>query len=169
MVAAVALVGPRLPAARRLRTELVSALDVLPLDVAKRYLNIPLDRVADDAELEEDFIPPAVQRVSEHVGRDLVDAALCTPLERLAVKVVLAAYWRTQRVSMGRGASYGGGGASGAALEADSDPAGVAPLRRRLTDLLGEPAVVGAGPRGSFPPPLPWPDEAGRRWPVAWW
>lgn len=141
----------------------MAALDVLPLDVAKRYLNIPLDRTTDDVELSEDFIPPAVERVERHLGRPLVDVASTTATERLAVKVVLGAYWRTQRVGMGRSGSYGGGGASGAALEADSDPAGAAPLRARLTDLLGESAedeALTPAPIGCFPPAAAWPDPA---------
>jgi hypothetical protein len=142
----------------------VGALDVLPLAKAKRYLNIPAERTTDDEELAE-FIGPAVQRVGEHVGRELVDEQSCTPLELLAVKVVLGAYWRTQRVNMGRGGSYGGG-VSGSALEADSDPAGAAPIRRRLIDLLGEPADDGkaphTAPQGNFPSPEPWPDPAQR-------
>lgn len=139
----------------------MAALDVLPLDKAKRFLNIPLNRTEDDEELVEDFIPPAVQRVGDHVGRTLVDAASCTPSERLALGMVLTAYWRTQRANRGGR----GGGASAAALEADSDPAGPAPLRRRLTDLLGEPASASGSesgaPRGSFPPAQPWPDPIG--------
>lgn len=137
---------------------------MLPLEKAKWYLNIPAERTTDDDELTE-FIAPAVQRVGQHVGRELVDEQSCTPLELLAVKVVLGAYWRTQRVNMGRGGSYGGG-VSGSALEADSDPAGVAPIRRRLIDLLGDPADDGTGqaaaPQGCFPPAESWPDPAYR-------
>lgn len=146
-------------------------LEVLPLEKAKLHLNIPSTSTQNDDELRDDFIPPAVERVERHLGRELVPAEM-TGSERLAVRVVLAEYWRTQRVSTGRG-GYGGGGASGAALEADSDPAGAAPLRRRLIDLLGPAAddATGAGgglaPRGSFPLPQPWPDPAARVLP--WW
>jgi hypothetical protein len=145
-------------------------LAVLPLDKAKLHLNIPPTSTTNDVELEEDFIPPAAERVERHLGRELVPDAM-SGSERLAVKVVLAEYWRTQRVSTGRG-GFGGGGASGAALEADSDPAGAAPLRRRLVDLLGPGADdvgsgSGAGPVGSFPPAESWPDPAVVR--RGWW
>lgn len=139
----------------------MGALDVLPLAKAKRFLNIPLAKTEDDVELAEDFIPPAVERVERHLGRALVPAEMSSS-EQLAVKVVLHAYWKTQRAARAGGR---GGGASGAALEADSDPTGAAPLRRRLVDLLGEPATAegsGSGaPRGSFPEALPWPDPIG--------
>lgn len=137
----------------------MGALDVLPLVDAKRYLNIPAAVTTDDAELVQDFIPPAVQRVAEHVGRELVNALSCSPMERLAVRVALGTYWRTQRPARSGGR---GGAASGAAMDADSDPAGLASLRRRLTELLGEPATsgaaAGAAPRGVFPPATAWPD-----------
>ncbi|HEY9354604.1 MAG TPA: head-tail connector protein [Nocardioides sp.] len=134
----------------------MGALDILPLDVAKTYLNFRGEQ--NDAELAT-FIPPAVERVERHLGRTL-DPATVTAIEVLAVKVVLAEYWRTQRANYGR-SSYGGG-ASGAAIEADSGPAGEAPLRVRLTELLGDPATgTGAAapePLGSFPSAQAWPD-----------
>jgi len=66
-------------------------------------------------------------------GRTSVTAA-----EKLAVKVVLAEYWRTQRVEVAANAARGY--ASGVALEADAGPAGTAPLKVRLAELLGPPA-----------------------------
>lgn len=138
----------------------MSALDVLPLEKAKRYLNIPLAQTQHDDELEQDFIPPAVERVQRHLGRTLVDETSTSGSERLALKMVLGEYWRTQRVAAGRG-RISGGGASGTAIEADSGPAGEAPLRVRLTDLLGEEAPdQHTSPRGTFPPACGWPDPA---------
>jgi hypothetical protein len=63
-------------------------------------------------------------------GRTSVTAA-----EKLAVKMVLAEYWRTQRVEVA--ANSARGYASGVALEADAGPAGTAPLKIRLQELLG--------------------------------
>lgn len=139
----------------------MGALDVLPLALAKRYLNIPAADHQHDDELTEDFVPPAVQRVAEHVGRELVDSASCTPLERLALKMVVEEYWKTQR-AQGAGGRGSYGGASRTAIDADSGPAGTAPLRVRLEELLGPAAVAtGPAPRGSFPPPSTWPDPTG--------
>lgn len=143
----------------------MAPLDVLPLPAAKEYLNIPAASTVNDTELAG-FVPAAVERVERHLGRTLVSAATSTASEVLAVKVVLGEYWRTQRVRAKGGGAYGGGGASGAAIEADSGPAGAAPLRVRLTELLGdEVSEPGEGPRGSFPAPSRWPDPAER---VAW-
>lgn len=131
--------------------------DVLPLAAAKRYLNIPLSSTVNDDELEEEFIPPAVERVGRHLGRSLIDADEVTPSELLACKVVLGEYWRTQRFRRGGGA----GGPSGAAIEADTGPAGAAPITNRLTELLGPPADrEETKPTGSFPPATAWPDPA---------
>lgn len=144
----------------------MSALDVLPLDKAKLYLNIPPTATQNDDELRDDFIPPAVERVERHLGRALVPAEM-TGSERLAVKLVLAEYWRTQRAKVGRGVS--GGGTSGAAIESDSGPGGMAAIKTRLTDLLGPPAAeAGSGPVGSFPAAQAWPDPAGR-WSRSLW
>ncbi len=144
----------------------MTALDVLPLQVAKRFLNIADARTEHDTELLADFIPPAVERVERHLfgtdstGQPLshLDPGSVTATQLLACKVVLAAYWRTQRARSPSG-GYGAGG--GAGME-DSDPAGMAPLRRRLIDLLGPPAEDGPDarldPRGSFPDPSCWPD-----------
>ena len=140
----------------------MSALDVLPLVDAKRYLNIPLARAEDDAELAG-FVPAAVQRVERHLWgesstQQLEDLDVVSPLQLLAVKVVLGEFWRTQRLRTARA----GSGASGTAIDADSGPAGLASLRTRLTELLGPPAdgkgSDPAEPVGSFPPALPWPD-----------
>lgn len=135
----------------------MSALDVLPLEVAKEYLNITSDRQDDEL---TGFIPAAVLRVVRHTGHNLDTAADASPLELLACKVVLADFWRTQRVAApGRG-GYGGG-SSGAAIEADSGIGGEAPLRVKLTELLGPPAATGdvrPEPVGCFPQPQPWPD-----------
>jgi len=143
----------------------VSALDVLPLDAAKRYLNIPLANTIDDGELTE-FIGAAVQRVERHLyGEDSdgnpnehLDPDALSALQVLAVKVVLAEYWRTQRFKTARA----GGGASGTAIEADSGPAGLASLRVKLTELLGpaadDEAAAALAPTGEYPPVLAWPD-----------
>jgi uncharacterized phage protein (predicted DNA packaging) len=145
----------------------VAALDVLPLDVAKRYLNIDAGTTAHDDELADDFIPPAVARVERHVGRTFTDYESVGPLERLALKMVLAEFWRTQSVSATR--SYNGS-VGQQSYDADSDPAGTAPLRVRLEELLGEEApqetASVSSPQGSFPEPSPWPDpaERGRCW-----
>lgn len=142
----------------------MAPLEVLPLPAAKEYLNIPAASVVNDAELAG-FVPAAVERVERHLGRTLVDAATSTASEVLAVKVVLGEYWRTQRVRARGGAM--GGGQTGAAIEADSGPAGVAPLRVRLTELLGdEVSEPGEGPRGAFPAASRWPDPAERVWGV---
>lgn len=141
----------------------MSALDVLPLDAAHRYLNIPLATTIDDDELTE-FIEAAVQRVERHLfgenSDEHLDPDALSALQVLAVKVVLAEYWRTQRYKTARGA----GGSSGTAIEADSGPAGLASLRVRLTELLGPPADGAAGgvpaPVGEFPPAVGWPDPA---------
>lgn len=136
----------------------MAALDVLPLPAAKEYLNIPAASTVNDTELAG-FIPAAVERVERHLGRPLIDAATSTASEVLAVKVVLGDFWRTQRVRAGR--SFGG--ASSSAVEADSGPAGMAPLRVRLSDLLGEEvSEPGEIPRGSFPAASRWPDPAER-------
>lgn len=143
----------------------MSALDVLPLDAAKRYLNIPLAVTNDDDELTE-FIGAAVQRVERHLyGEDSagnpkehLDPAALSALQVLAVKVVLAEYWRTQRYKTARAA----GGVSGTAIEADSGPAGLASLQVRLTELLGPPADGESGgvlsPVGEYPEAPAWPD-----------
>lgn len=139
----------------------MSALDVLPLDAAKRYLNIPLANVLDDGELTE-FIGAAVQRVERHLFGESSDVHLdpdaVSPLQVLAVKVVLAEYWRTQRYKTARA----GGGASGTAIEADSGPAGLASLPVKLTELLGPAADDASGgalaPVGEYPPVQAWPD-----------
>lgn len=72
--------------------------------------------------------------VTYKVGRTSVTAN-----EKLAVKMVLAEYWRTQRVEVSRaaGISY----ASGVALESDAGPAGTAPMRLRLQEILGPAAA----------------------------
>lgn len=146
----------------------MAALDVLPLDVAKRFLNIAPNLTDQDDELSVDFIPPAVERVERHVfgaspdGQPLGHLAPDTisASQRLACKVVLGEYWRTQRTVLGGGRPLGA--VSGGA-DLDSDPAGTAPLRARLTELLGEPSKVTPGtpaPAGMFDPPQPWPDPA---------
>lgn len=129
---------------------------VLSLRDAKDYLN-KISPVSDE-ELRL-MLPAAVERVERHVGRDLTGATHVSASEILAVKLVLAEYWRTQRARTGRG--VGGGGASGVAIESDSGPGGMAAIKTRLTDLLGPPAAeVGSGPSGCFPDPQPWPDPA---------
>ena len=137
------------------------ALAVLSLDQAKLHVNIPLDRVENDAELIG-HIAAAVERVERHLGRPLTVAPeLVSASELLACKVVLAEYWRPQRARGGR--SYGQ--ASSAAAAADSGPGGLASLTARLTELLGRAASAGSTrstpPRGTFPAAQPWPDPAG--------
>ncbi len=146
----------------------MAALDVLPLAAAKEHINFrpPQDQGQNDAEILE-MIPAAVERVERHLGRTLSDAVTASFSERLAVKVVFATYWQTQRGTTTRGSR--GGGASGTAIEADSGPAGAAPLTSRLTELLGDAAQeAGDAPRGSFPEPEPWPDPV-RVGTTAWW
>jgi hypothetical protein len=151
----------------------VGALDVLPVDKAREYLNIRTSEL-DEGELAE-FIGAAVERVERHIageagiGSTLVTAATTSALQLLAVKAVLGEYWRTQRVRVGRGI---GAGSTAAAVEADTGPAGAAAIRIRLEDLLGPP-FDGNGsdppaPRGSFPAPVPWPDPARLRWGWPW-
>lgn len=154
----------------------MAALDVLPLDEAKDFLNISRARSEWDGELSG-FIAAAVERVERHIageagiGVTLVAAADANALQLLAVKAVLAEYWRTQRTrGVGRG---GAGGTTAAAVEADSGPAGMASLRARLVDLLGpaaEPDGLGTvpAPRGTFPPAQAWPDPVPpyASWPV---
>lgn len=128
----------------------MAALDVLPLDEAKRYLNKSSD--TDDDELTG-FIAAAVERVERHVGGSIEPP---TASQLLAVKVVLGEYWETQRV-----AAAGPTSIYTAAIAVDDDgPTGSAPLRMRLAEILGDPASD--SPRGSFPDPLPWPD------PIRW-
>lgn len=145
----------------------MAALDVLPLADAKVYLNITT--TAHDDELEK-FIGAAVARVDKHLGLDqpgevsLAEQTELTPLQRLAVEMVLAEYWRTQRISATNRSTY-----VAQPWEDDDGPAGTASLRARLTDLLGEPAATkrgtGAAPQGTFPSATPWPDPADRgRW-----
>lgn len=65
---------------------------------------------------------------------------IITAVQRDAVLMVLEEYWRTQRSRLGgRGTTMGG---TAAAAQGDTGPAGVAPLERRLEDLLG-PQPVG--------------------------
>jgi hypothetical protein len=137
----------------------VSALDVLPLPAAKAHINKRATDTRDDDEITE-FIAAAVERVERHLGRPL-DALTITPSQRLACKVVFAEYWRTQRTKLN--VRPLGGAASTAALEADTDPVGAAPLRFKLTELLGAPATSSPttpAPLGTFDPPSPWPDPA---------
>lgn len=137
------------------------AIDVLPLPTAKQHLNIRTENTVEDLELIE-MIGAAVERVERHTGPGVL-AAPAAGLQLLAVKAVLAVYWRTQRVRRTGGA--GQGGASGAAIELDNAPGGAAPIRAILTDLLGPPVEGGVdddtpSPLGSFPLPLPYPDPA---------
>jgi len=135
----------------------VAGLGVLSLADAKEHLN-KISPVSDE-ELRL-MLPAAVERVERHTGRALSGATQVTASEVLAVKLVLAEYWRTQRAKVGRGVS--GGGASGVAIESDSGLGGMAAIKTRLTDLLGPPAAeAGAAPVGSFPAAQPWPDPAG--------
>lgn len=145
----------------------MGALDVLPVALAKRYLNIPATSVENDTELAEDFIPPAVARVERHLWGDesgaQLDPLTITAPQRLAVRMVLNEYWRTQRAKVSRVSP----GISGSAVETDAGPAGLASLTVRLTDLLGPPFSGGdaapSSPTGSFPPPPCWPDPVEAR------
>lgn len=157
-----------------------TAAAVVSLADAKAHLNKELGRTVDDDELRA-MMPAAVRRVDRHLwspteraaGATLAVATEILPEQRLAVLTVLVDFWRTQRNrSYGGGATYGGTGASGAAIEADSGPAGAAPLKVRLTDLLGPAAddedAERAQPRGSFPLAQPWPDPVCVT-PHRWW
>jgi hypothetical protein len=149
---------------------------VVSLADAKLHLNKELGRSVDDEELRG-MLPAAVRRVDRHLftpaqraaGETLADAVEVLPEQRLAVLTVLTEFWRTQRTRSYGGAGYGSGGAAGAsgtAIEADSGPAGAAPLTVRLTDLLGPAAAdetdARGAPQGSFPEAQPWPDPACR-------
>lgn len=137
----------------------MAAIDVLPLPTAKQHLNKRSDDTVDDLELLG-MIDAAVERVERHVGPGVLGTP-ATGLQLLAVKAVLAVYWRTQRV---RRTGGGQGGASGAAIELDTAPGGAAPIRAVLTDLLGPPVDGGVdtppAPVGAFPPAQGWPDPA---------
>lgn len=126
----------------------MAALDVLPLDEAKKYLNKSSD--TDDDELTG-FIAAAVERVERHVGGSIEPP---TASQLLAVKVVLGEYWETQRVAAA-------GPTPVYANSVDDDgPTGTAPLSVRLAEILGD--ALSESPQGSFPDPLPWPD------PIRW-
>lgn len=141
---------------------------VISLGDARDYLNKIGAATLDEDELRT-MMAAAVERVDRHLysqaerdgGRTLATESTITQSQVLAVKMVLAEFWRTQRTRLG-GRSMGGGG-SGVAIELDSGPAGAAPLTVRLTDLLGDPADGGDGvpaPVGSFPTACGWPDPA---------
>lgn len=140
--------------------------NVISLTDARLYLNKLGAGAVDEDELRT-MIAAAVGRVDRHLGRSLLDATSVTESEVLAVKAVLAEFWRTQRSRFG-GRSNVGMPTTAAAIDLDAGPAGGASLRAKLTDLLGEPAASGGGvaaPTGSFPSPCEWPDPAARvRW-----
>lgn len=119
---------------------------------ARSHLNQTSGRTADDEELRS-MLLAAGERVQRHLG--VVLAGALTASQRLAVLEVLCELWdRSQRARYG-GARAGGYGGNRVDPE---DGLGRLPLERRLTDLLGEPALPAKGaPRGSFPPPLSWP------------
>lgn len=146
-----------------------TARRVISLGDARDYLNKAVGGQVDEDELRT-LMAAAVERVDRHLftqaerdaGRTLATEPAVSESQVLAVKMVLAEFWRTQRNRLG--SRSGGLGASGAATEADSGPAGAAPLTVRLTDLLGEPADGAGGgvpaPVGSFPAACEWPDPA---------
>lgn len=146
---------------------------VISLADARAYLNKLGGGAADEDELRT-MLAAAVERVDRHLysaadraaGRTLNVEPVITESQVLAVKMVLAEFWRTQRARLG-GRPTGMGTAAGA-MDSDSGPAGVAPLTVRLTDLLGLPSGGGdavPAPVGSFPVAQPWPDPANR---VSW-
>lgn len=125
----------------------MAALDVLPLDEAKRYLNKSSD--IDDDELTG-FIAAAVERVERHVGGSIEPP---TASQLLATKVVLGEYWETQRVAAA-------GPTPVYANSVDDDgPTGTAPLSVRLAEILGD--ASSESPSYSFPSAQPWPDPIG--------
>ena len=137
----------------------------ISLSDARDYLN-KLGGSVDEDELRT-MMAAAVERVDRHLfsqaqrdgGRTLATEPVITQSQALAVKMVLAEFWRTQRTRLG-GRNVGIGSTGG---DSDSGPAGTAPLTVRLTDLLGDPADGGDGtpaPTGSFPEALAWPDPA---------
>ncbi|QJY46659.1 head-tail connector protein [Pseudonocardia broussonetiae] len=144
----------------------MSALDVLSVAEAREYLNIRLSFDASKTAEMEGFIAAAVRRVDRHLfggdGRSLADDPdAVEPEQSLAVRVVLADYYRPQS----RAATV----ATGPTVE-DVGVGGRAPLGARLTELLGPPAAdvsesavaaaTASGPQGSFPAPMAWPDPA---------
>lgn len=125
----------------------MAALDVLPLDEAKKYLNKSTD--TDDDELTG-FIAAAVERVERHVGGSIEPP---TASQLLATKVVLGEYWETQRVAAA-------GPTPVYANSVDDDgPTGTAPLSVRLAEILGD--ALSESPSYSFPSAQPWPDPIG--------
>lgn len=142
---------------------------VISLGDARAYLNKLGGTAADEDELRT-MLAAAVERVDRHLysraerdsGRTLAAEPVISESQVLAVKMVLAEFWRTQRARLGgRGA---GMAAAAAAIDSDAGPAGTAPLTVRLADLLGPPLGADAGgvpqPVGSFPPACGWPDPA---------
>lgn len=127
----------------------MAPLDVLPLAEAKEHLNkVTNAQPGGDDELIE-MIGAAVERVQEHLGgRELTAAAGFS--ERLACKVVLADYWKTQRPTIGGRQPYGGQ----AGFAQEDGPTSGASLMAKLTAILG-PAVSAASnlPIGRFPTP----------------
>lgn len=147
------------------------ARGVVSLTDARTYLQKLNLGAVDEDELRSQ-LAAAQLRVDRHLGRALADADAVTETEVLAVKVVLAEYWRNYRTKFAnRGA---GMGSTAAAIDTDNGPSGLASLTARLTDLLGPPVGAGAGgvpsPMGSFPEPCGWPDPAPRivAGPVTW-
>lgn len=147
-----------------------TARRVISLADARDFLNKSVGGQVDEDELRT-MMAAAVERVDRHLfsrderaaGRTLATEPLVTQSQVLAVKVVLAEFWRTQRTRLGGRATGIGGATTAATSEADSGPAGVASLTARLTDLLGVPAAGGdtvPAPAGSFPAADPWPDPA---------
>ncbi|OJY47601.1 hypothetical protein [Pseudonocardia sp. 73-21] len=146
-----------------------TARRVISLADARDYLNKVAGGQVDEDELRT-MMAGAVERVDRHLftraerdaGRTLASEPTVSESQVLAVKMVLAEFWRTQRSRLGgRGA---GMAAAAAAIDSDSGPAGTATLTVRLTDLLGPPLGADAGgvpqPAGSFPPACGWPDPA---------
>lgn len=131
---------------------------VISLTDLRDYLNKSGTGTAATAEEGElrDLLGAAVERVERHTGTTLAADGQITQLQVLAVKLVAADFWRTQRA---RSASRVA--AAPQAIDADSSPYGTAPLEVRLTELLG-PAVSGKGsalpPVGVFPDVAEWPD-----------
>lgn len=151
-----------------------TARRVISLSDVRDYLNKATTGAQPDEDELRTMMAAAVERVDRHLfsqaerdgGRTLATEAVITQSQVLAVKVVLAEFWRTQRARLGGGRGQMGISTAGAVAEMDNGPSGSASLTLRLTDLLGDPADGGDGvpaPMGSFPESCDWPDAA-RAW-----
>lgn len=130
-------------------------LEVVTETEAREHLNFrQTQQPGGDAEFRR-IITAAVLRVRRHLGRDPDPG---NELEKLACLTALDDFWETQRPTVAGRQPYGGSVAG-----ADDD--GItsrAPLREKLTELLGPPVDDAAESSvGAFPLPSPWPDPIG--------